>query len=80
MQAEIRFPPRHHSNVHPSHWSCKGNVATYKAELEAVEGCLATQLCALRNPVQAWTSLQLHWLDRIASVGKHLGRTASVEW
>ena len=37
------------------------------------------KLCALRNPVEAWTSPQAHWLDRIARVKKLLDCRESVE-
>ena len=38
-----------------------------------LQSCLADDLCATRNPVEAWTSPHAHWLDRIARIEKLLG-------
>ena len=39
----------------------------------ALDYCQITDLWAIRNPVEAWTSPHPHWLDRIARMEKLLG-------
>ena len=42
--------------------------------IDKLEGLLAEELCALRNPIHAWTSPHAHLLDRIARLEKMLGK------
>ena len=47
-----------------------GDVYKLSQTLDYIQ---AADLCAVRNPVEGWTSPHAHWLDRIARIEKLLG-------